>query len=311
MAARRMFSLKVVDSDLFLSLPIQAQLLYFHLVMRADDEGVVDNSLKIIKIVGCRKLHLSNLIESGFILKLSKNLIVITHWNLQNKVRSDRKTPSVYVNEISNLKVVGGVFCVRNDKENSKIAGKKVSKSNEKSTKNYQNCESENSQEPHNGGQNNDISLNKMTDILPHRVGKDRLGQFSQGEFRVEKESLPMAKEDVFALPKNEELLIEKGEEKESNLTLQNQIGFDSQFDILTLGEFGNVMLSESQYQKISQITDLADDLIADLDLYIESSGKKYKSHYATLKTWVKKIPVRESAYDRKLIMSKFNRFDD
>lgn len=41
MAQRRMFSLAVVDTDRFLSLPVGAQCLYFHLGMRADDDGFV------------------------------------------------------------------------------------------------------------------------------------------------------------------------------------------------------------------------------------------------------------------------------
>ena len=39
MANRRMFSLDVVDTDIFLDLPISSQALYFHLGMRADDDG--------------------------------------------------------------------------------------------------------------------------------------------------------------------------------------------------------------------------------------------------------------------------------
>ena len=52
MADKRMFSLKIVDSDLFLDMPLSSQCLYFHLSMRADDDGFVDNPKKIIKIIG-------------------------------------------------------------------------------------------------------------------------------------------------------------------------------------------------------------------------------------------------------------------
>ena len=41
MAKRRMFSLDVVDTDSFLDLPASSQSLYFHLGMRADDDGFV------------------------------------------------------------------------------------------------------------------------------------------------------------------------------------------------------------------------------------------------------------------------------
>jgi hypothetical protein len=47
-----MFSLKVIDTDLFLEMPVSTRLLYYDLAMRADDDGFVDNPLKIIKTVG-------------------------------------------------------------------------------------------------------------------------------------------------------------------------------------------------------------------------------------------------------------------
>ena len=44
MANKRMFSLDVVDTDLFLEMPVSSQALYFQLGMRADDDGVVSVS---------------------------------------------------------------------------------------------------------------------------------------------------------------------------------------------------------------------------------------------------------------------------
>lgn len=43
MADKRMFSIKIVDSDLFLDMPLSSQCLYFHLSMRADDDDLKDN----------------------------------------------------------------------------------------------------------------------------------------------------------------------------------------------------------------------------------------------------------------------------
>ena len=53
MANRRMFSLDVVDTDKFLDMPATSQNLYFHLGMRADDDGFVSNPKKITKLVNC------------------------------------------------------------------------------------------------------------------------------------------------------------------------------------------------------------------------------------------------------------------
>ena len=43
MAQKRMFTMKIVDSDAFLDMPLSTQALYFHLNMRADDDGFVGN----------------------------------------------------------------------------------------------------------------------------------------------------------------------------------------------------------------------------------------------------------------------------
>lgn len=41
MAERRMISKKVVDTDLFLDMPVSTRLLYYDLSVRADDDGFV------------------------------------------------------------------------------------------------------------------------------------------------------------------------------------------------------------------------------------------------------------------------------
>ena len=40
--------MKIVDSDAFLDMPLSSQCLYFHLNMRADDDGFIGNPKKII-----------------------------------------------------------------------------------------------------------------------------------------------------------------------------------------------------------------------------------------------------------------------
>ena len=53
-------------------------------------------------------------------------------------------------------------------------------------------------------------------------------------------------------------------------------------------GEFGNVMLTDDEFAKLTEKLPNVWDLITELDQYIESQGKtkKYKSHYATLLNW-------------------------
>lgn len=99
MAQRRMFSNVITDSDLFLEMPLTAQALYFHLGMRADDEGFISNPKRILRSVNCAEDDLKILIAKGFVIPLSNGIIVITHWNLNNKLRKDRKSETFFSKE--------------------------------------------------------------------------------------------------------------------------------------------------------------------------------------------------------------------
>lgn len=53
-------------------------------------------------------------------------------------------------------------------------------------------------------------------------------------------------------------------------------------------GEFKNVRMTTAEFEKLVQAegADRANALIEELSSYLESSGKRYKSHYATLLNW-------------------------
>ena len=103
MADKRMFSLKIVDSDLFLDMPLSSQCLYFHLSMRADDDGFVNNPKKIIKIIGANDDDLKILIAKGFVIVFDQGIIVITHWKINNFIRKDRYKPTMYIEQKQQL----------------------------------------------------------------------------------------------------------------------------------------------------------------------------------------------------------------
>ena len=103
MADKRMFSLKIVDSDLFLDMPLSSQCLYFHLSMRADDDGFVNNPKKIIKIIGANEDDLKILIAKGFVIVFDQGIIVITHWKINNFIRKDRYKPTMYIDQKQQL----------------------------------------------------------------------------------------------------------------------------------------------------------------------------------------------------------------
>ena len=99
MANRRMFSLDVVDTDKFLDMPATSQCLYFHLGMRADDEGFVSSPKRITKLVNCASDDLNVLVSRGYVLPMGDGVVVLTHWKMNNYIQSDRYKPSVYQEE--------------------------------------------------------------------------------------------------------------------------------------------------------------------------------------------------------------------
>ena len=105
MASKRMFALSVVDSDAFLSLPATAQNLYFHLNMRADDDGFVDSPRKIMRIIGANDGDMQQLIQRRYLLFFESGVIVIKHWRLHNTIKADRYKPTLYKEELELIKV--------------------------------------------------------------------------------------------------------------------------------------------------------------------------------------------------------------
>ena len=151
MASRRMFSLRLINSTRFLKMPLSSQVLYFHLGMRADDEGVVE-AYPVLKTVGCNEDDLKILVAKGFAKVLNEDLITyITDWNENNKIRADRKTDSMYKDLLLQI--------IPND---GQLPDKCQTNDNQMST----NC------------QPND------------RIGKDRIGKDRLGQDRVGKDKM-------------------------------------------------------------------------------------------------------------------------
>jgi len=103
MAERRMFAKTIIDSDVFLEMPHSTQLLYFHLSMRADDDGFINNPKNIMRIVSCKEDDLKILIAKQFILPFESGIVVIKHWKIHNYIRSDRYKETKHLEEKSQL----------------------------------------------------------------------------------------------------------------------------------------------------------------------------------------------------------------
>ncbi len=103
MAERRMFAQTIIDSDAFLSMPLSAQSLYFHLAMRADDDGFINNPNKIKKMVGAKDKDYNTLCQKRFILLFDSGVCVIKHWKINNYIAKDRYKPTLYREEYKTL----------------------------------------------------------------------------------------------------------------------------------------------------------------------------------------------------------------
>ena len=198
MAERRMFAKTIVDSDAFLEMPQSTQLMYFHLSMRADDEGFINNPKAIMRSVGCKDDDMRLLISKKFIIPFESGVVVIKHWKIHNYIQSDRFIPTKYQDEKMQLEL----------------------------------------------DENKAYRLPK-TECIQNVSILDT--QVSIGKVRLDKVSK---------------------EEASSH----------------TLGEFNNVKLTDEEYQKVKELK--LEDYIELLSSYIAQTGKKYKSHYATILNW-------------------------
>lgn len=200
MAIRRMFSVRLVNSTRFLKMPISTQALYFHLGLKADDDGIVE-AYQVIKMVGCTEDDLKVLVAKGFVKVLNEDLVTyITDWNENNHIRADRKIDSMYkdllIQMVQDEKRLT-VECLSDD------------------------------------GQVTDIcqpSDNQVTTKRQHRLGKDRIGKVRKGKDRVEECTEPKAAVPAVILNTGDEWLPSVEDVKEwidlyPNVDVVNEFG--------------------------------------------------------------------------------------
>lgn len=103
MAQKRMFSKKITDSDKFLDLPLSAQALYFHLNMHGDDDGFVDNTKTIKRMLGASDGDLRLLMDQNFIIPFESGVVVIKDWRIHNYIPKDRYKKTIYLDDFKRL----------------------------------------------------------------------------------------------------------------------------------------------------------------------------------------------------------------
>ncbi len=118
MAERRMISKRLVSSDQFLDLPLEAQALYFRLILEADDDGFLSNAMSVSRMLGLPGTILSTLVSAGYLISFDFGVIAIRHWRVCNAIRKDRYTPTLFQREFHQLRVdASGVYERKADPE--------------------------------------------------------------------------------------------------------------------------------------------------------------------------------------------------
>ena len=105
MASRRMISKSIVESDMFLDMPASAKLLYFYLIINADDDGFINGPKKVIRITNSTEDDLKVLMAKSFIYLFETGVVVIKHWKMQNSIQKDRYHKTTNVKEMNMLMV--------------------------------------------------------------------------------------------------------------------------------------------------------------------------------------------------------------
>ena len=186
MAERRMLSIKITSSARFLRMSHASQALYMHLVMNADDDGVVE-AFSVMRLAAANEENLQELADRKFIRLLNEDLVAhILDWDENNKIRSDRKRDSIYKDLLERVEAeeesVAVEAAVEPDVEES---------SNDAPVANRGQVTADCGQLPANRGQVTadcgqlPANRGQVTADCPHRIGKVRLGEDRVGKDRV------------------------------------------------------------------------------------------------------------------------------
>lgn len=103
MAERRMFAKSIIGSDSFLDMPATTQLLYFHLGMRADDDGFVGSPRSIMRMIGAGMDDLNLLCTKEYIIPFKAGIVLISHWQVNNYIQKDRYHETIYTKQKSEV----------------------------------------------------------------------------------------------------------------------------------------------------------------------------------------------------------------
>ena len=105
MAERRMMAKSIIETDMFLDMPTGCQCLYFHLLLRADDDGFISNPKSIVRTLSASADDLKLLIAKQYLIGFESGVVVIKDWKIHNYIRNDRyKASTVPERELLNIR---------------------------------------------------------------------------------------------------------------------------------------------------------------------------------------------------------------
>lgn len=94
MAQRRMINVNIVESDEFLDCSHNARSLYLYLMMKADDDGFINNLRALFRMYESNLDDFKELVNAGLVISFDEKNCVIVHWKQQNKIAKDRYKPT-------------------------------------------------------------------------------------------------------------------------------------------------------------------------------------------------------------------------
>ncbi len=347
MAERRMFAKTIIDSDAFLDMPLSTQVLYFHLNMRADDDGFINNPKKIQRMIGASEDDLKLLIAKNFIIPFESGIVVIKHWKIHNYIRNDRKKGTVYREEMSLLNSKENGAYTLNDEipviecndEKETLRQKAYKESSLPYSFSYKirnafigkrcpicNCVMSN---------NNNLVRPTMQHNIPiskgglHELGNISIICSSCNSSIKDNETDEMNAEEVIEVwdmicQTSDRQVTDKWDTQVrlGKDRLELELGKDSIDDSIEsppakttkhkYGEYNNVLLTDEELQKLKTEYSDFEERIERLSSYVASTGKKYKSHYATIRNWARKDatvkPISRPTYQKQ---TKADELDD
>lgn len=262
MAERRCFTMKIVDSDAFLEMPLTTQCLYFHLAMRADDDGFVNSPKRISKLIGTSDDDMKLLIAKRFVLACENGVIVIKHWRMHNTLKNDRIKDPLYPDVAARIYVKPNGAYTDSPEEGFpsllevKKQGKPTIKISDKS-----------------------VGFQMDSKWIPNGTLREGKG--------IEEKGRELNRTEPNRTERN-------GTEDAACAALPPSPAKQERHKY---GQYQNVLLSDDELEKLkAEFPNEWQERIERLSGYIASKGAKYKNHLATIRNWAKMDKERAKA---------------